>query len=87
MWRKKANEICPVFIWNSSCKERQKASVINDAIVPYLGEYKINPQAMELFATILKAELKQNNTSSKKEIEVISYTVKKQEGFQGCKGS
>jgi site-specific DNA recombinase len=62
---------------SKGCKERQKASVINDAIVPYLGEYKINSQAMELFATILKGELKQNNTSSKKEIEVMTKDIGK----------
>ena len=62
----------------SGCKERQKASVINDGIVPFLAEFKANPQATTLFATILKQQLKQNNTAGKKELETIAKSIGKQ---------
>ena len=62
----------------SGCKERQKASVINDGIVPFLAEFKANPKATILFAAILKQQLKQNNTTGKKELETIAKSIGKQ---------
>ena len=62
----------------SGCKERQKASVINDGIIPFLAEFKANPKATILFATILKQQLKQNNTAGKKELETIAKSIGKQ---------
>ncbi|MBA3665618.1 MAG: recombinase family protein [Bacteroidetes bacterium] len=62
----------------NGCKERQKASTMHDKIVPYLAKKcQSNIQATKLFATILKQQLKQNNTSGKKEIEGISKSIGK----------
>ena len=63
---------------SGGCKERQKASTLNELIVPFLAEQKSNKQAIELFGTILRQQLKQNNTAGKKELEGISKSVSKQ---------
>ena len=59
------------------CKERQKAEIINDKVIPHLAENRVNPPAMRLYATLLKAELKQNNTTGKKEAETIAKSIGK----------
>ena len=62
----------------NGCKERQKAEIMNDKIIPFLVEKcQSNPQATTLFAAILKQQLKQNNTSGKKEIEGIAKSIGK----------
>jgi site-specific DNA recombinase len=63
---------------SSGCKERQKASVVNAEIIPFLAEFKANPQATTLFASILKQQLKQNNTAREKELETITKSIGKQ---------
>jgi site-specific DNA recombinase len=51
---------------------------MNDKIIPFLVEKcQSNPQVTTLFATILKQQLKQNNTSGKKEIEGIAKSIGK----------
>ena len=62
---------------SNGCKERKKASVVNEGIVAHLSKYKANPQLINLFGTILKQELKQNNSVGKKEIEAITKSVVK----------
>lgn len=56
---------------SNGCKERQKANIMNDEIIPFLAKYKSNPQGMTLYANILKSQLKLNNTTGKKEIETM----------------
>lgn len=56
---------------SNGCKECQKANIMNDEIIPFLAKYKSNPQGMALYATILKSQLKLNNTKGKKEIETM----------------
>ncbi len=61
----------------SGCKERQKASIVNDTIISFLAEYKVNQQVMTLFSTVLKQQFKDNNTASKKEIESVATSINK----------
>ena len=59
------------------CKERQKAFNMNTIFIDHLKEYNSCPKYMELFATILKGNLKNRNNNGKKEAEKITSNVVK----------
>ena len=61
----------------NGCKERQKASTLNELIIPFLAKYNSNPQSINLFGAILKQQLKQNNTAGRKEIEDVTKSIGK----------
>jgi site-specific DNA recombinase len=61
----------------NGCKERQKALEINKGFVGHLQEYNNSPQYMELFAEILKGNLKSCNNTGKKEAEKITTNIAK----------
>ncbi|MBC7412687.1 MAG: recombinase family protein [Bacteroidia bacterium] len=62
---------------SNGCKECKKAMVLNEGIETYLSKYNAEPQLITLFGTILKQELKQNNSIGRKEIEAIAKSVVK----------
>jgi site-specific DNA recombinase len=63
---------------SKGCKERQRASDVNEAFVKLLKGFKANPANMVLCSTILKDRLKQTNNTGKAELEKIYKDVVKQ---------
>ena len=61
----------------TGCKERKKALDMNTDFVDYLKEYNSSPQYLELFATILKDNIKSYNNTGKKEVEKITTATAK----------
>ena len=62
---------------SGGCKERQKAFDMNITFIDHLKEYNNSPQYVELFATILKGNLKNCNNTGRKEAEKISSNIAK----------
>lgn len=62
---------------SGGCKERQKAFEMNTSFIDHLKEYNNSPKYMELFATILKGNLKNYNSSGKKEADKITANIAK----------
>ncbi len=62
----------------NGCKERQKAFELNKQFLPFLSQFKTNPQTLNLYATILKDRLKEESTVDKKELENIAKSIGKQ---------
>ena len=62
---------------SGGCKERQKAFDMNIIFIHHLKEYNNSPKYMELFATILKGNLKNCNNTGKKEVEKITGNIAK----------
>ena len=63
---------------NKGCRERTKASETNNEFLEVLNSFKINPEAIELYGTILKQSLKENNTSAKADMQDITKNIEKQ---------
>ncbi len=61
-----------------TCKERQKAKVVNDGFITMLSDFKAKPKAMNLYAQILKNKLKQDNTTNKTALVKIMKEIEKQ---------
>ena len=62
---------------SGGCKERQKAFEMNTTFIDHLKEYNNSPKYVELFATILKGNLKNYNNSGKKEADKIKANITK----------
>ena len=62
---------------SNGCKERHKALDINKNFVGHLQEYNNSPKYMELFAEILKGNLKNCNNTGKKEADKITTSIAK----------
>jgi site-specific DNA recombinase len=62
---------------SNGCKERHKALDINNNFAGHLKEYNNSPQYMELFAEILKGNLKNCNNTGKKEADKITASIAK----------
>ena len=59
------------------CKERQRATDMNDAFVEYLLEIKSNSQSSSLFAEVLKRKFKAVNHEGKEDMEKIQKEIAK----------
>jgi site-specific DNA recombinase len=62
----------------SGCKERQKATLVNQSVLKLIKKYNSKPQVMEMWANILKAKLKLQNASGTKELERVIQEIGKQ---------
>ena len=62
---------------SGGCKERHKAFDMNTTFIDHLKEYNNSPKYVELFATILKGNLKNYNNSGKKEADKIKANIAK----------
>ena len=61
-----------------TCKERQKAQVVNDGFATLLADIKAKPKAMNLYAQVLKSRLKQSNITGKVAFVKITKEIEKQ---------
>ena len=61
-----------------NCKERQRAKDANDSFSELLTDFNSKPQAMALYAKVLKDRLKQSNVSGKSELEKLYKEIAKQ---------
>jgi site-specific DNA recombinase len=76
--RGKMGKLFPYYHCTKGCKERQKATVVNDAFIKLIGTIKVNPNSVKLFAAIIKDKLKKNNINGKVEMDVINKDIEKQ---------
>jgi site-specific DNA recombinase len=76
--RGRAGNLYNYYHCGEGCKERQKASEVNDNFLPFLLKYKAKHEAVNLYAAILKDKLKEESTTDKKELEAIAKSIGKQ---------
>ncbi len=63
---------------SNGCNERHKAQEVNQKFLNLLQGLKTNPEAIELYGTIIKQSLKENNLSVKTDLEDIAKDIDKQ---------
>lgn len=63
---------------SNGCKERQKASEVNNEFLKVLHSFKANPEALELYGNIIKQSLKENNNSVKADLQTNTKDIDKQ---------
>ena len=68
----------PYYHCSKGCKERQKASIINNAFLELLHTIQFKPETLKLFSAIVKDNLKKNNQDGKAEIDSVHKEILKQ---------
>ena len=63
---------------NKGCKERYKASLVNDEFETELAKVKANSQSLKLFGEILKNGFKNRNSAVRAELEKMQKEIGKQ---------
>lgn len=63
---------------NKGCKERYKASLVNEKFEIVLSKIKSNPQSIKLFSEILKIGFKNRNSTVRVELEKMQKDIGKQ---------
>lgn len=63
---------------SNGCKERQKAPELNQEFQRVLQSFRANPQALELYANVMKQILNENNTELKNQSQEITKELEKQ---------
>ncbi len=61
-----------------TCKERQRAEVVNENFVNWLEDFRAKPNAMHTYAMVLKHKLKEGITFDKTELEKLGKDIEKQ---------
>ncbi len=68
----------PYYHCSKGCKERQKASIINNAFLELLHTIQFKPETLKLFSAIVKDNLKKNNQNGKAEMDSVHKEILKQ---------
>jgi site-specific DNA recombinase len=68
----------PYYHCSKGCKERQKASIINNAFLELLHTIQFKPETLKLFSAIVKDNLKKNNQDGKAEMDSVHKEILKQ---------
>jgi site-specific DNA recombinase len=63
---------------SNGCKERQRASEVNNELLNLLHTYKAKPEVSELYSNILKQSLKEDNQLVKSDLQTITKDIEKQ---------
>lgn len=75
----KMGQLYPYYHCSKGCNERQKAELVNKAMVDLVQLVQPKPNSIKLFSKIVKEKLKDSNTTGKAELEKINKEIAKQQ--------